>query len=155
MNDSAITDTSPLMTDAAASVAPPPHRRRTRALTLVAAALAGLLVWAVSAPILGIDLTVGAAPAIVTITPLMVGVAALVPGALAWALLALLERFFRRGRRAWLVVGWAVLALSLTGPVSIGASGATLVSLVTMHLVVGITLIVGLTRPRPHGRRTS
>jgi Family of unknown function (DUF6069) len=155
MNDSTITDTSAAMTDAAASVAPPWHRRRTRALTLVGVALAGLVVWAVSVPILGIDLTVGASPATLTITPLMVGVAALVPGALAWALLALLERFFGRGRRAWLVVGWAVLALSLTGPVSMGASGATLVSLVTMHLVVGITLIVGLTRPRPHGRRTS
>lgn len=155
MNDSTITDTSPAMTDAAASVAPPLHRRRTRALTLVAAALAGLLVWAVSAPILGIDLTVGAAPAIVTITPLMVGVAALVPGALAWALLALLERFFHRGRHAWLVVGWAVLALSLTGPVSMGASAATLVSLVTMHVVVGITLIFGLTMPRSHRPRTN
>jgi hypothetical protein len=153
MNDSTITDTSPGTTDAAASATPALRRRRQRAVTLVAAVAAGLVVWAVSVPLLGLDLIVGLPPASMTITPLMVGVAALVPGALAWALLAVFERFFRRGRLMWLVVGWAVLALSLTGPSSMGASGTTLVSLITMHLAVGITLIIGLNRPRTNGRR--
>lgn len=81
-------------------------------------------------------------------TPASVVVAAVVPGAIAWALLAVLERFLRRGRILWLVVGWMVLALSLLGPISMGASGAVLLSLLAMHLAVGMTLLIGLSRPR-------
>jgi hypothetical protein len=151
MNETTATQNISPMTDAAASASTVMIRRRGRALTLVAAALAGLVVWAVSAPVLGIDLTVGIPPATQAVTPVSVLVAALVPGALAWALLALLERFSRRGRLAWLVVGWAVLALSLLGPISMGATGATLVSLLTMHVAVGVTLLVGLARRRTIG----
>lgn len=124
------------------------RRRRFRILTLATATVAGLAVWLVSAPLLGIDLTVGAPPAAQTVTAVSVIIAAIVPGAIAWALPALLEHVSPRGRRIWLILGWAVLAVSLLGPVSMGAAGATLVSLLAMHLVVGVTLIVGLTRPR-------
>ncbi|WP_211195941.1 DUF6069 family protein [Agromyces sp. H66] len=133
--------------DAAASPSAARRRLLIRSLTLVVAAAAGLAVWTVSVPLLGLGLTVGSAASAQTITPIAVVVAAVVAGAAAWALLALLERF-RHGRRVWLVVGWVVLVLSLTGPLSMGAEGGTLASLAVMHVVVGAILIVGLTRAR-------
>lgn len=37
-----------------------------------------------------------------------------------------------------------MLALSLAGPAGSGAAGAALVTLMLLHLVVGVTLLVGL-----------
>ncbi|MEV1132096.1 DUF6069 family protein [Agromyces sp. NPDC049794] len=133
--------------DAAASPAAARRSLLIRSLTLVVAAAAGLAVWTVSVPLLGLDLTVGPATSAQTVTPASVVVAAIVPGVVAWALLALLERF-RHGRRVWLVVGWVVLVLSLAGPLSMGAEAGTLASLTVMHVVVGAILIAGLTRAR-------
>ena len=83
--------------------------------------MAGLVAWAVSVPILGIDLTVGASPATVAITPLMVGVAALVPGALAWALLALLEILGRDAEPVRRGVAWLLARQDARGGFPAGA----------------------------------
>ncbi len=121
------------------------ERRSLRgAVDLVAASAVALVVWAVSVPIAGVALTLGSGPKAQTVGPASVALVPLLAGGAGWALLAFLRARVRGGVRAWRITAWVVLALSLLGPVSAGASGAVLVSLVTMHVTVGITIIVGL-----------
>jgi hypothetical protein len=115
-----------------------------RAITLGLAVAAGLAVWLVSDPLLGIDLSVGTGETARTVGPPSIVVAALLAGGAGWALLALLERRLPRGRRVWRVTAWTVLVLSLLGPVSAGATGGVFVSLIAMHVAVGATLALGL-----------
>jgi hypothetical protein len=112
--------------------------------TIAGAVGAALVVWVLSVPVAGVDLTVGSGSSRQTVGPAAVAVVSLLAGVAAWALLALLERRFRAGCRAWRITAWTVLALSLLGPLGAGATGAVLAILVAMHVVVGVTLIVGL-----------
>jgi hypothetical protein len=80
-----------------------------------------------------------------------VAVLAAMASLLAWAALALIERTARRPRRAWIITGIAVLAVSLSAPLSgHGLIGTGRVALVCMHLAVGAVLIpvFALTTPR-------
>ncbi|MDO3703101.1 DUF6069 family protein [Micromonospora sp. C28SCA-DRY-2] len=122
----------------------PSARWGRRAAALGLAVIAGLAVWLVCDPLAGLDLTVGQSAATRTVGPASIVVAALVVGAAGWALLAFLERRLRRGRRAWRITAWTVLALSLLGPLSSGATGGVLAGLIAMHVAVGTTLILGL-----------
>lgn len=115
-----------------------------RSVTLVLAATAALVVWAVGVPLAGLDLTVGSGATAQSVGPASVVVVPLLAGGVAWALLALLESRLRNGRRVWRITAWTMLALSLLGPVGAGAAGKVLGVLVAMHLVAGVTLIVGL-----------
>jgi hypothetical protein len=119
-------------------------RRVTRALTLAAAAAIAVIVWTISSPILGIDLVAGSGASAQTVGPAATIAVPVIAGALAWGLLALLERRGRAGRIAWQIIGWAVLAVSLLGPITTAASLTAMIPLVIMHLSVGICLIVGL-----------
>jgi hypothetical protein len=114
------------------------------AVTLVAAAAVALVVWAVSVPLAGVDLTVGSGAAAQSVGPASVVVVPILAGGAAWALLAFLDGRLRNGRRVWRFTAWTVLAVSLLGPAGTGASRGALGTLITMHLVVGVTLIVGL-----------
>jgi hypothetical protein len=120
-----------------------------RAGTLALAAGAALVVWAIGVPLAGLDLTVGSGAAAQSVGPASVVVVPLLAGGAAWALLALLESRLRHGRRSWRITAWTLLALSLLGPAGADASGKVLGVLVAMHLVVGVTLIVGLAPPSP------
>lgn len=131
------------------------HRIRppVAAGTLAAAALAGLLVWALAVPVgdLSLDLADGR-----TVGPGAVVLAAAAGGAAAWLLLALLART-RRGLARWTVIAVVVLLLSLGPPALAGAAGGVLWVLELMHLLVGGVLILGLRRsavPRAAGGRT-
>ena len=127
--------------------------KKTQPLAIAGAAVAALAIWVVAVPIARLDLTVGSGATARTVGPVSVVVVALLAGGLAWALLALLDRRLRHGRRAWRVTAWTLLALSLLGPVGMGATAGVVVSLVAMHLAVGATLILGLApahdRPAP------
>lgn len=114
---------------------------------LAGAAAAGLIVWALSVHLAGVDLTVGTGPPARTVGPLSVVVAALVAGGAGWALLAFMQRRSAHGRRTWRIVATVVLVLSLLGPWVSGATGAVLVTLIAMHVVVGVTAILGLAAP--------
>ena len=107
-------------------------------------AILALIVWLIAVPVLGLTLEVGAGATAQTIGPLAVVIVPLLAGGVAWALLAGLERMSRRGRRTWQIIGWAVLAVSLLGPLLMGGTGGVLVALLIMHLVVGVTLVLGL-----------
>lgn len=121
-------------------------RVRSRAVGVVVAALAAILVWVIAVPLLGVDLAVvqgGARQTVglgaVVLTPLVVGL-------LGWALLALLERRLRNGRRIWSIVAVVVALLSIVGPIAAAVSAAVAITLVLMHLVVAAVLITTLPR---------
>lgn len=122
------------------------NRRLWRLGTVLVAALLASAVWAVAVPIARLELVVGVAGAVQHIGLGRVAITALGLGFGAWLLLALLEKLGRRGRRIWQVTGWAVLALSLVAPLPMGPAPAVLLTLLTMHLVVGVALIRGLAR---------
>lgn len=132
------------------------HRVRPgRAVAALGAAVAaGLLVWVAATALGGLPLEVPGAGQ--SVGPGSVTAAALLGGAAAWLLLALLCR--RPGGRArWTRVGILVLVLSLIGPVVSGAAGGVLLVLEGMHLLVGTVLILGLRRsavPRSAAGRT-
>jgi hypothetical protein len=124
-----------------ATTRPPTRTAARRATAVVLAVLAPLAIWAVAVPVAGLDLT--ATPIGGTATP--VGALAVVAGALCaglsgWALLAVLERRAARPRRTWTMIALMVLALSLATPL-MGATGASLLVLLSMHLAVGAVLI--------------
>lgn len=111
---------------------------------LVARGVAELLGFHVRQP----AFTVGApAPAM---TVVFVVVASAVGGLVAWLALALVERFLRRPRRAWLVIAAFGLIVSFGGPLSgFGVSAADRLVLLSMHLVVGLIVIASLSRTLP------
>jgi Family of unknown function (DUF6069) len=113
--------------------------------TAVAAALAG---WAVIR-LFGVDLTLKDEAAISQVGPVDVLLASLVAGLAAWGVYALLAGW--RRPNWWPYVGSTALAVSITGP-SYLADGISAVSLICLHVVVGVVLILGFTLfvPRPY-----
>jgi hypothetical protein len=73
-------------------------------------------------------------------------VTSLLAGLAGWLLVAVLERFVARPRRIWTISAPAVLAASLTGPLSSGVGAAAVVALLLLHLVVAAVLVAGLMR---------
>ena len=125
-----------------------PSKIRDRTLVVVAAAVGGLIVWAIARLIIGEDLTATAsgADSPTTVGPAPVIIVSLVGGLVAWGFLALPERFTARAGRIWLIVAVVVLLLSLAGPLAQANGTGTTIALLIMHLVVGSILIAGLTR---------
>jgi drug/metabolite transporter (DMT)-like permease len=140
-----------MSTLSAASAAEPRTSRRARALAVLGAALAALLVWAVASVLVSHlrqpafgggqpqDLSAG-----------VVAVAAVIGGLLAWAALALIERLSTNPRRVWSVAAPLALLVSLGGPLSgAGISGANRVALVLMHIAVAAVVIPSFYRSSP------
>jgi Family of unknown function (DUF6069) len=117
----------------------------SRAAVVAGAAAAALAFWVVSVPVLGTEVAVHAgADAVRSVSGGAVLVTSLVAGLAGWGVLAMFERRLAAPRRAWTVTALGVLVLSLTGPVTQGASGTSV--LVCLHLVVGLVLIPALAR---------
>ena len=135
------------MTTSRTAVRRPGLRNTT---TLLGAALVALAGWMLSVQVAGVDLTVGSGDAAQTIGPASVAVVPILAGGAAWALLTLLDKRLSNGYRTWRIIAGAVLALSLLGPVSTGAAGGVLATLLAMHLAVGATIIFGLAPVRQH-----
>ena len=66
-----------------------------------------------------------------------------VTGLVAWGVLALLERFTRRGYGIWLVVAVLVFLVFLIPPLSSESTTGTTVTLLLMHVVEAVVLVVG------------
>jgi hypothetical protein len=124
-----------------------------RALTVLGAVVTTLVIWAVEAQLLGIDLRarpVPGAPAVV-VGPAAIASATLLAGLVAWGLLAALERLTARVRTVWLVVGVVVLLISLTAPLAGGVSAAAAVGLACIHVAAAAVLIPLLPRAAARG----
>lgn len=116
-------------------------------LAVVAAGVAaGLVVWAV-VRLLGVDLTVESGSGTTQVDVVDVLLATLVAGLAAWGVFALLLRW--RRARWWPFVGSTALAISIIGP-SYLADGISAVSLICMHIIVGVVLITGFMRAVPN-----
>ena len=116
-------------------------------LAVVAAGMAaGLVVWAV-VRLLGVDLTVESGSGTTQVDVVDVLLTSLVVGLAAWGVFALLLRW--RRARWWPFVGSTALAISIIGP-SYLADGSSAVSLICMHVVVGVVLIMGFMRAVPN-----
>ena len=128
-----------------------PNENLTRRILSVAgAAAAALVLWTLTGPVAGHDLSAGTGGDAREVGAFAVLAAALAAGLAAWALLALLERTVGRPGRVWTITAAAVLALSMPGTLG-GADTASTAVLAAMHLVVGAVLIPGLglsARPR-------
>lgn len=129
-------------------------RRRARPGVIVIAAAAGVLVWVAAVPLAGTSLEVSMVPGgrENEVGLAMVAIVAILAGLAAWCALVLAQRALRRGMRAWRIAGSAFLALSLLGPLTAAATSSTLIALLTMHAVVGLTLLIFLPRTSA-GRR--
>lgn len=123
--------------------------RRTAVIvvTLVGAAV----VWAL-ARATGVDLLVKSGSGTRAVGLASVLVVALVAGVGALAVTTLVSRSRRsRPRRLWAAVGIPLLLASLAGPLGAASAGAGL-ALASMHVVVGVILIVGMGRTLPARR---
>ncbi|MCW4459039.1 DUF6069 family protein [Microbacterium sp. MPKO10] len=124
----------------------------TSILAIVIAALAAELVWAIAVPLAGVELSVPAAD--MTVGPLSIAATVIVAGLAAWGLRAIMART-RRGLNTWTAIGIIVLLLSLAGPALSGTIGAVLSVLEIMHVITGVTLIIGLRYAAGFDRRRS
>jgi hypothetical protein len=115
---------------------------RVRALAVAGTVAAALAVWAVGEPILGHDLIVqqkGQKPQ--DLGAAAVGIFALLPALLGWALLAILERVTPLAARIWTGAALAVLAVSFLPLITAQASGGSKAVLALTHVAVGAVLI--------------
>ncbi|MEU8307196.1 DUF6069 family protein [Actinomadura sp. NPDC048955] len=115
---------------------------RARALGVAGAVAAALAIWAVGEPLLGHDLVVqqkGQQPQ--DLGAAAIGVFALVPSLLGWALLAGLERVTRLAARIWTAAALTLLAVSFLPIIGVQASGASKAVLSLTHLAVAAVLI--------------
>jgi len=119
--------------------------RLRRAVVIVVALAVAMADWFVTARLIGIDLVVDQGSGPQPIKPALVAAAPVVSGILGWLLLAILERTAnRRAALIWRVTAAVVLALSLLSPITMAQSVPTMIALLSMHLLVGVILIVGL-----------
>jgi hypothetical protein len=115
-------------------------------ITVIGAPAAALATWALVVPLAGITLTTRTGSSTQTVGPAAIALTSLVAGLAAWVLVAVLERFVARPGRIWMISAPAVLAVSLTGPLSSGVGAAAVLALMLLHLVVAAVLVLGLIR---------
>ncbi|MDG9673611.1 DUF6069 family protein [Micromonospora sp. DH14] len=127
---------------AATVTTPAPSPLRRRALGIVAAVVAPLVVWSIGA-LAGVDYTVESPGRPATV----IGAGAIVMIALAaallgWAALALLERFAARiARPLWIALAIVVTVLSFVPVFSVEATGGAKLALGATHVAVAVALI--------------
>lgn len=117
-----------------------------RAGTVVLAAGAATIGWAVAVHGLGVQLEAGTKSA----TAIQIGAgnvagASLATGLAAWALLAFLERRDRQAARHWTIIASCAFALSLLGPAD-GLTYSAKAALLCLHTLVAAIIILGLRR---------
>ncbi len=114
------------------------------AITVIGAAVGALALWLVETRLIGVDLAVRTGDVVQPVTGGSVAATALVAGLAATLSAWLLTRLApRRCRTVWTVLASAVLLISLLGPLG-ATSAAAVVSLVALHLLVGLALLLGL-----------
>lgn len=122
-------------------------RARARALGILGALLANVMIWAVAVPVLGIHLLIRFGTGV----PQSVGLEAVMGGTLiaalaGWGLLSMLERRTSKARESWTVIALLVLVASLSLPLVAGTTVLTTAALALMHLAAAAVLIPALRR---------
>ena len=127
----------------AAGAYPLSRARQSRWTTVLTAMAAATAVGGFLDPILGVDLTVHQGHDVLKIENLAITLASLAAGLLGWALLELLERRTRNGRRTWTACACMVFGISLLGPLGATTPEGS-VGLISLHVVVAAILVAGL-----------
>ena len=123
------------------------NRRRARALAVVGATVAALVVWTIGEPVLGHDLVVrSGGQEAQDVGAGAVGAFALLQSLLGWAVLAGLERATAHAARIWTAGALTLLVLSFLPLTGLQATGGSKVVLVLAHVAVGAVLIPVLWR---------
>ena len=119
-----------------------------RAVAVLGAVVATLVVWTVETQLLRIDLRASPVPGVapVVVGPPAVASFTLLAGLVAWALLAVLERATPRVRAVWLTIAVVALVVSLAGPLGGAVTATAAVGLACMHLAAAAVLIPLLAR---------
>jgi hypothetical protein len=136
------TDTAPVRDRAT-------HRARRRALGIVAALVATLVVWLLG-HLAGADYWITDSQGTVRIDALVTTEVTVVLGLVGWGVLAVLERLTRYGTTLWIVLAAIVVAASMIPIVLVEATTATRIALAAVHLTVGAVLVPAVVvRARP------
>lgn len=124
-----------------------------RALVVLLAIVATLVVWAVEALLLGIDLRARPFPGVAAqvVGPPAIATATLLAGLAAWTLLVILERVGPSARTVWIAVAVVALLASLAGPLGGGVTASAAAGLACMHLVAAAVLVPLLARSARQG----
>ncbi|MCU1685868.1 MAG: hypothetical protein JWQ81_6607 [Amycolatopsis sp.] len=125
-------------------------RRWIRALTVGAAIVAASAVWFVASA-LGVDFHLADGQGEVVLTLPIIAGFTLVCSALGWAALALFEHFTPSAAKIWSALATAVLVLSFVPIFLEHATVGTEISLVLVHLAVGVVLIPRLPKTTSRG----
>lgn len=126
---------------------PTARRRLGRALSIVIALLIALADWAFCTGVLRLELIVDQGFGPSPVRPALVAAAPILSGLTGWGLLAVLERVLpQRGTRIWTIIAAVVCVLSCWSPITMALAPSTGIALVSMHLLVGAALIIGLRR---------
>lgn len=126
------------------TTSPTTQARSRRGVAVAGAVGAGLAVWVIAVPVLGVDLAARVGDGELVVGAPAIALAGLVAALAGWSLLALLERVTSRARGLWLTVAVTAFVISLAGPLVQATTVATGAVLVTMHVAVGTTIIVAL-----------
>jgi Family of unknown function (DUF6069) len=118
---------------------------RSRLAVVGISVAAALAVWAILAPLAGIDLQARQG-GVVHINAGSVFFASAAMAFAGWGLLAVLERRSLNARKVWTVVAVIACATSLGSPLSNGIGAGSKLGLAALHLMVGAAVIVGLRR---------
>ncbi|WP_051571383.1 DUF6069 family protein [Cryptosporangium arvum] len=117
-------------------------RAGTRALAVLGSTAAAVAGWVVIGPIAGADLVVeGNNGRTITVGVGAVIFLSVLAGLVAWALLALLERFTSRARPIWVALAAVGLLLSFAPLTGSEASTGTRVGLGLLHVLVAAILV--------------
>lgn len=129
--------------------------RVRRAVAVVLAVLAAVLVWVTAVPVAGADLLVEAPDGTSAAVEVSAFVASSLTAALlGWALLEVLERTVARPRRVWTVVAVVFLVLSFAGPLGMpGIALADRLWLALAHVVVAAVYVPLVARTARPARR--
>lgn len=119
-------------------------RRLKRTAVVVEAAVLAVLIWGAAVPLAGIELEVATGGTVQTVGPVQILIVALLAGAAAWAVLAVVEKTSRKPLRIWVPIAATVGAASLAGPLFSAGSTDSMLVLLGLHVAVGGILTVGL-----------
>ncbi|MFG1819840.1 DUF6069 family protein [Kribbella sp. NPDC049174] len=119
---------------------------RSRLAVVGITVVAALAVWALLAPVAGVELAAMQGSRRIDVGAGSVLFASTAMAFAGWALLAILERRTLNARTVWTILATAACILSLGSPLVGGIGVGAKLGLASLHLIVGAAVILGLRR---------
>jgi hypothetical protein len=119
---------------------------RSRLAVVGVTVAAALALWAIVAPVAGVELEAIQGTRQIHVGPGSILFASAAMSLAGWGLLAFLERRTPNARKVWTILAVAACILSLGSPLVSGIGVGAKLSLASLHLIVGATVVLGLRR---------